>query len=402
MRKKITVDECVARPIRAVVFGDNDYARGVWGRLIQHLNDRGLIEVNCVMIRDKKADKYQRQFNRYNLSFKQGAKEILRDINCVSQVIDGFSDYNAVSDLADNNEITTILWAPKYKQDFKKDSLLHLLTMLLFRRFCQEKKGFNIISSVNEDQNGDTLREDIVEYASYRALGMDFVNWMNMECHFINTFVETRVGGESIGSTLTVNAEKYFLCVFDKKDGLLSLTDKVYINEELSSYYVLRRHIYEGALCCACAYSLLHDVATLDQFALREKLARHLTVSLFEEIIPVLDVNFETVQAYTVEMLQRFEDASVSVKWLDYAENLGEKFKESIIPLIKRYAEIHEKLPKHLVFSLFCTIKMYSVMNINDDFSKKLKESEDHYKELWGEDISPLKEEIEKYEAKFN
>ena len=101
-------------------------------------------------------------------------------------------------------------------------------------------------------------------------------------------------------------------------------------------------------------------------------------------------------------MLQRFEDASVSVKWLDYAENLGYKFSENIIPLIKRYAEIHEKLPKHLVFSLVCTIKLYSVMDINDEFSKKFKESQDHYKELWGEDISPLKDEIEKFENKFN
>lgn len=401
MRKKVTVDEFIPRPVRAVVFGDNGYARGVWGRLVQNLNDKGLVDANCVFIRDKKAEKYQRQFNRYNLSFKQGAKEIIKDIDCVSQVIDGFTDYNAVSDLADNNDITTIMWAPKYKQDFKKDSLLHLLTMLLFRRFCQEKRGFEIISAVNEDNNGDTLRQDIVEYATYRALGMDFVNWMAMECTFINTFVETRVGGESIGSTLTVNAEKYFLCVFDKRDKLLSLSDRVYINEELSSYYVLRRHVYEGALCCACAYALLHDVATLDGFVLREKLVRHLTVSLFEEIIPALDVNFEIVQAYAVEMLQRFEDATVSVKWLDYAENLGEKFTESIIPLIKRYAEIHERLPKHLVFSLFCTIKMYECMNINDEFSKKFKASEDHYKELWGEDISPLKDEIEKYESKF-
>ena len=402
MKKKVTVDEFISRPVRAVVFGDSGYARSVWGRVIQNLNDKELIEVNCVFIRDKKSDKYQRQFNRYNLSFKQGAKEFLKDINCVSGVVDGFSDFNAVSDLADNNDITTILWAPKYKQEFRKDSLLHLLTMLLFRRFCQEKRGFEIISSVNEDNNGDTLRQDIVEYASYRQLGMDFINWMTMECRFINSFVETRVGVESIGSTLTIKSERYFLCAFDKKDKLLSLSDRVYINEELSSYYLIRRHIYEGALCCACAYAILHDVKTLDAFMLRSNLVRHLTVSLFEEIIPALDVNFETVQAYAVEMLQRFEDDSVSVKWLDYAENLGEKFRESIIPLIRRYTEIHQKLPKHLVFSLFCTIKMYECMNINDEFSKKFKESNDHYKELWGEDVSELKEEIEKYNSKFN
>lgn len=402
MKKKVTIDEYVARPIRAVVFGDNAYARGIWGRLIQNLNDKNIIEANCVFVRDKRVDKYQRQFNRYNLSYMQGAKEVFKDINCVSQVIDGFNDYDAFSDLADNNDITTLLWAPKNRQDLKKETLLHLITMLLFRRFCQEKRGFEIISAANEDNNGDALRRDIVEYATHRNLGMDFINWMTMECRFINTFIETRVGVEKIDATLSVNVEKYFLCVFDKRDKLISLSDKVFINEELSSYYLLRRHIYEGALCCACAYALLHDVATLDNFMMREKLVRHMTVSLFEEIIPALDVNFEIVQAYAVEMLQRFEDASVSVKWLDYAENLGYKFSENIIPLIKRYAEIHEKLPKHLVFSLFCTIKLYSVMDINDEFAKKFKASEDHYKELWGEDISPLKDEIEKFENKFN
>lgn len=409
MRKKVAFDEFVIRPIKAIVFGDSGYSRCIWGRLLQGLNDSEISNANCVIVRDKPCDKNQRQFNRYSLSFKKGAKEIFQDINCVAGVIDAYNNFNAFSELADNKSISTIMFSPQEKSWINKNNTvkneqnnpLGLLTMLLFRRFCQEEKGFSIISGINEDHNGEVLKAEIIEYAQVRGLGMDFVNWLTMENQFINTFIETRVGNQKIDIKLSINTENYFLCVFDKADGFLSESNDVFINNELSSYYVLRRHIYGGALCSACAYALLHDVATLDAFMLREKLVKHMTVSVFEEIIPTLDVNFETTQAYTVELLQRFEDASVSVKWLDYAENLGEKFKESILPLIFRYAEIHQRLPKHLAFSMFCTMKLYGLMNINDDFSRKLKGCSDPYKELWGTDISCLKEEFDNFEKKM-
>ena len=102
-------------------------------------------------------------------------------------------------------------------------------------------------------------------------------------------------------------------------------------------------------------------------------------------------------------MLQRFEDASVTVKWHDYKEELGEKFAHSLIPVIRSFVEIHERVPKHLVFALFCTLKLYSISNIGDTFSKKLKASKNILKDkaLWGEDISYLEQELDEFERKM-
>lgn len=412
MKKKITISEVVYRPIKAVIFGDNGYARGVCGRILQKANDDNNIDANAIMISDNPMDKNQKQFNRYNLMFKRGAKETLVDVNCISELIDGFNDYNRLSALADNENIKTILWAPEKKTWIKPDgtikednnTLLAQLTMLLFRRFCLEMHGVEIISFLNEDHNGEVLKAEIIEYADVRGLGMDFVNWISMEAQFINAFVETRVGTQQFDTELTINAERYLLCVFDKESSLLNNLKFIAIDEELSGYYVLRTHIYEGALCSACAYSLLHDVLTLDAFMFREKLVKHMTVSVFEEIVPALNVNFQTVQAYTVEMLQRFEDAFVTVKWREYAENLGDKFKKSIIPVIVNFYKNYEKVPKHLTFALFCTIQLYNVTNINDTFSQKLKLSKNVLKDkaLWGADISFLEKDLEAFERKFS
>ncbi|MBE7092245.1 MAG: hypothetical protein E7365_03590 [Clostridiales bacterium] len=410
MKKKITISEVVERPIKAVIFGDNGYARGVCGRILQKANDENNINANAVMIRDNPGDKNIRQFNRFNLLFKRGAKETLMDVNCINEIIDGFNDYNRLSALADNSEITTVLWAPEKKNWINpdgtikntNDNLLAQLTMMLFRRFCLEMHGFEVILLLNEDHNGEVLKGEIIEYAHARGLNMDFINWLTMEVNFINAFVETRVGAQKIDAELTINVERYFLCVFDKESNLLKNAKFIAVDEELSGYYTLRTHIYEGALCSACAYSLLHEVLTLDAFMFREKLVKQMTVSVFEEIVPVINVNFQTAQAYTVEMLQRFEDASVTVKWRDYAENLGDKFKKSIIPVIKNFYKLYEKFPKHLVFALFCTLKLYSVMNINDGFSTKLKISKNILKDktLWGEDISYLQNDLEAFEKK--
>ena len=56
MKKKITITEVVNRPIKAVIFGDNGYARGVCGRILQKANDDNNIDANAVMICDNPMD----------------------------------------------------------------------------------------------------------------------------------------------------------------------------------------------------------------------------------------------------------------------------------------------------------------------------------------------------------
>lgn len=408
MKRRYVQDECPKRPVKAVIFGDNAFSRGVWGRIFKEINKNE--PVNCVMVRDNPAGDTERADNRYVLVLKGENGDKHGEIDFVEAVVDGYTDFDSFSSLADEKEITTLLWSPEEnswtlkngKLKNEKHNPLAQITMLLFRRFCLEMRGFTVVSAFDEDYNGDRLKEDIIKYASLRGLGMDFINWLNFENRFVNTVVQNLPQGTKREEMLYVYAENYMLFVADSDAGIIDSCVKHV--EDIGEYYTMKRHIYGGALASSCAYALLHGVETLSGFMVRQKLAKHMSVAVFEEIIPSVHVNFETVQAYTMEMFDRFSSSANVVSWKKEAQNLAGKVAESIVPIISEYMRINEKSPKHLVFAIFCTIEYYRSFDVNDNFAELFdKDTAEILKDkrIWGSDLSFLLPEITAYEEKM-
>ncbi len=412
MKKKHTVENIVQRPIKAIQFGDGAFARSVFGRILTSANEDGA-NANCIIITDKQLEKKQQVFASSSLVLSGLRSQDTVKIDCVSSVLDPYTNFDAFSALADSKDIDTVFWAPEDaswllsdgKLKNEKQNPLGMLLMLLFRRHCLEMRGFTIVSALPYDFNGDKLKQDIIELASLRQLGMDFVNWLNFENMFVNSFADCRVGNAVLtDSGLNIPSEKYLLFVVDKENSLLASSSLVAQVDSIKEYYALNTFVKQGALTASCAYALLHDVKTLDSFISKERLAKHMTVSVFEEIIPALDVNFETMQVFALDMFKRFENSAVPFYWEKYSENLGEKFALSIAPILRHYYNNDRPAPKHLVFGLFCTIQFYKNFEPNDKFAKLFAQSTDVLadKALWNCDLSFLKKEMESFEKRFN
>ena len=409
MKRRYVQDDCPKRPVKAVIFGDGAFSRGVWGRVFKEINKTE--PVNCVMVRDNPAGETERADNRYILVIKGENGDKHSEIDFVEAVVDGYADFDALSSLADNKDITTLLWSPEEntwtlkngKLKNEKHNPLAQITMLLFRRFCLEMSGFTVVSAFNEDFNGDRLKEDIVKYASLRGLGMDFVNWLNFENRFVNTLVQSLPQGTVRENMLYVYAENYMLFVTDTNAGIIDPCVKHV--EDIGEYYTMKRHIYNGAIAASCAYALLHGVETLSGFMIRQKLAKHMSVAVFEEIIPSVHVNFETVQAYTMEMFDRFSSSANTVRWKNEAYNLAGTVADSLVSVIFEYIRINEKTPKHLVFALFCTIEYYRSFDVDDEYAELFnnRSTEEILKDtrIWGSDLSVLLPEVAAYEEKM-
>ncbi len=412
MKRKNLQDESNKTPLKAVIFGDNVFSRSVCGRILYELNQTQ--SFNCTMVRDNPAGENERINKNYRIILKGAKGETECDINFVNDVIDGYADFDSLSSLADNKDISTVMWAPKEntwllnngKIKNEMHNPLAQLTMLLFRRFCLEMHGFTIIPMTDEDCNGDLLKKYVIEYSNVRELGMDFINWLNFENIFVNTVVQNIPQGENMTDRgFAVYAEKYLLFVMDRSDGFISESKNVVVQREIGEYYMLRKHIYNGAIASSCGYAMLHDIETVSSFMAKQKIAKHMTVSIFEEIVPTLHCNFEAVQVYSMDMLNRFSNNSCVVFWKDLAYNLAETFAKSIVPIIIEYVRINERNPKHLVFSLFCTIEFYRYFSPEDEYSKYFddKTTEAILKDvrIWGEDLSFLLPEISAYEEKM-
>ena len=414
MRNKNSADPAGNRPVTFLQFGDNLFSRAFFGRLVQKANESGQVCANGIMIRDKKAEKGQKQQNVYTIhAADKTDREDIR-VDSITRVLDPFTEYDQLLALTDDKNITVILWAPSTPITFSGEkrkktpsNAVAQLTMLLFRRFCLEMRGFIFVPVADTDHNGEELKNCVIRYSEHWKLGIDFINWLNLENIFCDTVAECLIDSSSNSSgSLEIFTENYLrLVIAAKKDvsSRLPLGNDVLWAEDILPYRTMKKRVYDGALTVSAAYAALHDVETAADFMSRPRLARHTTVCVFEEIVPVVDMNFEEIEIYALDTFKRLSNPYIKIRWRDLLPGIAEKFTQNVLPVFEKYPR--EQLPKHLVFSLFCILQAYKIFDIRDGFDESLSQKTTPQiladEQLWGQDLSFLLPEIQQYEARL-
>lgn len=405
MKRKNTADADIARPVKLLLFGDSPRARALFPRLVQEADNRDELFVNLAMIRENPRETSESPHYAVIVHEQKGDRKL--PINCVSAIVDPFEENDPLETFAESAELTHLIFMPRSvtwrlsdgKMKNEKHHPLAQLTFFLFRRFCMEKRGFTCYYPVMLEENGKALKEEIAEYAALRGLDMDFINWLFLENTFVNCYLDCFTPEDEIA------CEGFSQFVLDRPDGLFAGTGTVKTESDLAAWFFLEKRLKRAALCTSAAYALLHNVETVHDFMTRQKLARHMTVAVYEELIPSLLMNFETVQVYAMDMLNRFVNPSLRVFWKNYIENAVESYKETILPSLLLFTHRHERTPKHLVFSLFCILQLYRLDAVSDRYTDRLKSLTTAEiladSSLWGEDLSFLTEEITAYEARL-
>ena len=396
MKKQL--DPASTAPVHLILFGDNAFARGFWGRLLQNAADKGAANTQTVLVREAPGRTDPCAF-RLVCKGASGTRETT--VTQFVRAVDPFLEEEAFYSLADEPSLTTVLWSPvgtpwrlpNGKLKNEKYHALAQLTMFLFRRFCMEKHGLTVIPSTPERFNGRELKKRVREYADLRGLGMDFLNWMNVEVRFVNTLAQSTV--ESFDGQC-VRMENFQLLVTDYADTVIAPWGKAV--PDLTPYYTAKRFLYDGALASSCAYSLLHGVDTVTAFMAREKLAKHMTVSVFEEIIPALHSDFALQQEYAMDMFNRFSNPNVTIPW--ETNDLPARVAESLVPLILAYTEQEIIPPRHLTFAVACTI-VWMRAHAPEDAHWQNTPALLADTSIWGADLSFLARDIRKFEEKI-
>ena len=392
-------DSADALPVRLILFGDNAFARGFWGRLLQTAADKGAANMAAVLVR-KAPGRTDPGVFRLICKGASGTREMT--VTQFARAVDPFLDEESFYSLADEPSLTTVLWSPdgtpwllpNGKLKNEKYPARAQLTLFLFRRFCLEKPGVTIIPSTPERFNGRELKKRVREYADLRGLGMDFLNWLNLEVRFVNTLAQSTVEGFD---GQCVRMENFQLLVTDYADALIAPWSKTV--KDMTPYYTAKRFLYDGALASSCAYSLLHGVNTVTAFMAREKLAKHMRVSVFEEIIPTLHSDFALQQEYALDMFNRFSNPNVTVPW--ETDNLPARVAESLVPLILAYTEKEIVPPRHLTFAVACTIVWMRAHAPENTCWRSAVDTLLADTSLWGADLTFLARDIRRFVEKI-
>ena len=170
--------------------------------------------------------------------------------------------------------------------------------------------------------------------------------------------------------------------------------------DDLSMYRTRKVRILNGAHTSTVAHALLSGIETVGEALADPDMRAFMRKSVFEEIIPTLDLPREELIDYAENVMTRFANPYIRHEWASISLNSVSKFKVRVLPSLLEYERRFGKLPHNLTFSLARLIELYRTREVNDDprAVERMKHGTVHEilsdEFLWGEDISHLERAV--------
>lgn len=416
---------------KIIQFGEGGFLRGFVDWMIQKLCDNGSFDGKVVVVqplKDGMCDMLTAQDCKYHHLIRGVEGVEVSEIDVISRCVkpyDNFDEYLALAKNPDfrfvvsNTTEAGIAYSDEDRYDDKpQKSFPAKVTRLLHERFLLGLDGFIFLPCELIDRNGDNLKKCVLKYAKLWKLGKDFIDWIENKNVFTNTLVDRINTGfpkdeelELKKTDKLVNTSEFFhLWVIEtdfdleKELPFKSANLNVIVTpDKLERYRTRKVRILNGAHTSLVPYALLSGLDTVKSCTEDKTMRHHLETCIFEEIIPTLDLPREELIDYAKSVIERFENPYIKHYLSSIALNSVSKFKVRVLPSILEYFKRYGKLPNTLVFSFAKLIEFYKTDMANDDPAvmefMKTHSVSDILKNVdyWGQDLSFLIPEIEKY-----
>jgi len=452
---KETYKEYTQYPEKVLQFGEGNFLRAFVDWQIDKMNKKAGFNGSVVVVQPIEfglVDKLNEQDGLYTL-YLQGMNEgraIAEHsvINSISRGINPYTQHDEYLKIAENPELrfvfsnTTeagIAYDENDKlEDKPQKSFPGKFTALLYHRFIafngQKDKGLIIIPCELIDRNGDKLKEIVLKYARLWNLEAGFSAWINEANTFCSTIVDRIVPGyprdtikeitEELGyeDNLVNVGEHFHLFIIEgpkwienefpaSKAGL-----NVKFVDDMTPYRTRKVRILNGSHTSLVPVSYLYGLNTVAQSVEHEVMGKFIKDTIYEEIIPTLDLPEEELSYYAKVVLERFMNPFVKHYLMSISLNSMSKYETRDLPSLLQFVKIKGELPKRLVFSLAALIEFYKgkrgeeIIKLSDDVDvlelyktqwnncdgsegalKKLVTTILAYKKVWKMDLNEVK-----------
>ena len=382
----------------SIQFGEGNFLRAFVDYCIQILNDKTSFsgKVNIIQpLPEGMIEQLKIQNGKYNL-FHEGIIQgkTIRDrmqINCVKQMNNPYQEFDQFLELAENENLTFVFSNTTEagivldtKDQFTEKpprSFPGKLTRLLHHRYKtfngDPSKVLHIMPSELIEQNGTKLKKIILELSKIWKLEDHFISWINQN-HFYNTLVDRIVPGFPkkdlnfykkelfFDDQLIVTCEPFFLWVIEGNPELLKIfpIDRlkeidVKVVPDLGIFRTRKVRILNGSHTIMVPVGLLHGTKTVSDILKNDFLKTFLSQTLFDEIIPSVDLDKQQLNDYAHSVLERFSNPFIIHKLESISLNSISKFKVRVLPSLISYLRKQGKVPKNLTFSMAALIYFY-------------------------------------------
>lgn len=426
------------RTERIIQFGEGGFLRAFVDWIVQLTDEKTDFDASVVVVQPIEkgmCDMLEKQNCVYTLimrGLKDGVPTVDKKvIDCISRTVQPYRDFDEYLKLAENSDFRFVVSNTTesgiaFNDSDRPDNAPNItfpakVTMLLKKRFDLGLNGFIFLPCELIEKNGQTLKKYVLEYAKLWNLGTDFEKWVEGENIFCNTLVDRIVTGyprdEKIDlgyeDNMLDTSEIFHLWVIEAKDDEQKILKNefpfekaelnIIVTDNLDRYRTRKVRILNGAHTSMIPYALLSKIETVGECMKDEKMSRFVKECVFDEIIPTLDLPTDELIDYANNVFERFSNPYIKHMCSSIALNSVSKFKVRVLPSILEYIKRKGEMPKRLLFSFARLIEFYKTDMPNDDKDviKFMKESDAKTilsnEKLWGEDLSYLASEIEKY-----
>ncbi len=392
------------RPVRVLQFGEGNFLRGFVDYFVDIANEKGAFDGDIAVakpIPGGNLEGFRRQECQYTVllrGVRDGEKTVSsRLVTCIADAVDPYVEYERYTDYAkldtlrfivSNTTEAGIVFDPEeLVENTPQKSFPGKLTKLLYdryRRFDGAKdKGLVMLPVELIENNGGKLRECVLCMIAHWGLEDTFRQWVEESCEFCSTLVDRIVTGyprdeaqtlwEGLGyrDELIVTGEPFALWVIECSSRIKEEfpLDKaglpVIFTSDQAPYRQRKVRILNGAHTSFALAAFLagHD----DVFhAMEDELFRCFVFeTIFEEIIPTLDLPRGELEEFANAVVERFRNPYINHELLSISLNSVSKWRTRCLPSFSGYARQTGKLPERLAFSLAALAAFYSVRYVD-------------------------------------
>lgn len=354
-----------------------------------------------------------------------------KKIDCISRTVQPYKNFDEYLKLAENPDFRFVVSNTTesgiaFNEGDRPENAPDVtfpakVTLLLKKRFDLGLKGFIFMPCELIEKNGLTLKKYILKYAKLWNFDKEFLKWVEDENIFCNTLVDRIVTGyprdekidlgyednmldtSEIFHLWVIEAEKNEQQILKSEFPFEKAELNIIVTDNLDRYRTRKVRILNGAHTAMIPYALLSGIETVGECMKDEKMSKFVKECVFDEIIPTLDLPEGELVEYANNVFERFSNPYIKHMCSSIALNSISKFKVRVLPSVLEYIKRKNKMPKHLLFSFARLIEFYKTDMPNDDkeIMEFMKNSDTKTilanEKLWGEDLSFLSDEVEKY-----
>ncbi len=217
------------------------------------------------------------------------------------------------------------------------------LLAVLLARYAVGLPGPVILPCELIDQNGDRLRDLVLEQAARWNASPAVLAWLRENCTWVNNLVDRIVPGPPKShpllatDSLLLSAEPFALWAIETSNSFALAHPAVVTAPDITPYYLRKVRILNGLHTALVCRALPMGIETVRECLDHPEVGPWLEDLLYYEIVPVLEGRVDDPAAFARVTLDRFRNPFLDHKLSAIALNHEAKLRVRLLPTYEEY-----------------------------------------------------------------